>query len=200
MLCQKCGLAEATIHKEEVVYRQKIEQHLCALCGGVGQWDPPREVLLGSVHGFSVPSGLAAPGRPKKPLEEATAVLADLSRYVMGLYAGGTGPRMLAVSDTERFRIHLLHPAGSQGTLLMIAVFGQDKESAELERQVRDYFRHKQVPVSEGAGEPGLRYELPGTSYVILRFLLGLLTDCFEVQADDLLKVSLINVRPNPEK
>ena len=36
MLCQKCGLSEATIHREEIVYRQKIEEHLCGICAGSG--------------------------------------------------------------------------------------------------------------------------------------------------------------------
>jgi hypothetical protein len=34
MLCQKCGLREATVHLESKVFRQKIEEHLCALCAG----------------------------------------------------------------------------------------------------------------------------------------------------------------------
>jgi hypothetical protein len=35
MLCQKCGLQEATIHIETMVFRQKIEEHLCGMCAGV---------------------------------------------------------------------------------------------------------------------------------------------------------------------
>lgn len=35
MLCQKCGLQDATIHLESVIFRQKIEEHLCPLCAGV---------------------------------------------------------------------------------------------------------------------------------------------------------------------
>jgi hypothetical protein len=34
MICQKCGLSEATIHREKIVYRQKIEEHLCGICAG----------------------------------------------------------------------------------------------------------------------------------------------------------------------
>lgn len=34
MLCQKCGLTEATIHRKTLVFRQEIEEHLCFLCGG----------------------------------------------------------------------------------------------------------------------------------------------------------------------
>jgi protein-arginine kinase activator protein McsA len=34
MLCQKCGLTEATVHLETAVFRQKIEEHLCAICAG----------------------------------------------------------------------------------------------------------------------------------------------------------------------
>jgi hypothetical protein len=34
MLCQKCGLTEATVHRQTKVFRQKIEEHLCALCAG----------------------------------------------------------------------------------------------------------------------------------------------------------------------
>jgi protein-arginine kinase activator protein McsA len=36
MLCQKCGLTEATVHRETIVYRQKVETHLCELCAGIG--------------------------------------------------------------------------------------------------------------------------------------------------------------------
>jgi len=35
MLCQKCGHQEATVHLVKVVFRQKIEEHLCGLCAGV---------------------------------------------------------------------------------------------------------------------------------------------------------------------
>ena len=34
MICQKCGLQEATVHLETSVFRQKVEEHLCALCAG----------------------------------------------------------------------------------------------------------------------------------------------------------------------
>jgi Translation initiation factor IF-3, C-terminal domain len=34
MLCQKCGLQKATVHLEFKVFRQKIQEHLCALCAG----------------------------------------------------------------------------------------------------------------------------------------------------------------------
>ena len=34
MLCQKCGLQEATVHFEFKAFRQKIEEHLCILCAG----------------------------------------------------------------------------------------------------------------------------------------------------------------------
>src|SRR4051812_8931291 len=34
MLCQKCGLQDATVHLETMVFRQKIEEHLCELCAG----------------------------------------------------------------------------------------------------------------------------------------------------------------------
>jgi hypothetical protein len=36
MLCQKCGLTEATLHRETTVFRQKIEEHLCQMCAGTG--------------------------------------------------------------------------------------------------------------------------------------------------------------------
>jgi hypothetical protein len=36
MLCQKCGLSEATVHRESTVFRQKIEEHLCEMCAGTG--------------------------------------------------------------------------------------------------------------------------------------------------------------------
>ena len=36
MLCQKCGLSEATVHRETMVFRQKIEEHLCELCASIG--------------------------------------------------------------------------------------------------------------------------------------------------------------------
>ena len=36
LLCQKCGRAEATVHRESVVFDQKIEEHLCELCAGKG--------------------------------------------------------------------------------------------------------------------------------------------------------------------
>jgi uncharacterized protein CbrC (UPF0167 family) len=35
MLCQKCGRREAIVHLETVVFRQKVEEHLCRLCAGV---------------------------------------------------------------------------------------------------------------------------------------------------------------------
>jgi RNA polymerase primary sigma factor len=35
MLCQKCGLQEATVHLGTLAFRQRIEEHLCALCAGV---------------------------------------------------------------------------------------------------------------------------------------------------------------------
>ena len=34
MICQKCGLQEATVHLESLVFRQKVEENLCALCAG----------------------------------------------------------------------------------------------------------------------------------------------------------------------
>jgi hypothetical protein len=36
MLCQKCGLNEAEVHRETMVFRQKIEEHMCPMCAGVG--------------------------------------------------------------------------------------------------------------------------------------------------------------------
>ena len=34
MLCHKCGLAEARVHRHKMVFRQKIEEHLSPLCAG----------------------------------------------------------------------------------------------------------------------------------------------------------------------
>lgn len=36
MLCQKCGLTEATVHRSSQVYRQTVEEHLCSLCADTG--------------------------------------------------------------------------------------------------------------------------------------------------------------------
>ena len=52
MLCQKCGLTEAIVHRETVVYRQRIEEHLCAICAGAARVPaPPGSVV--SVMPFS---------------------------------------------------------------------------------------------------------------------------------------------------
>jgi hypothetical protein len=34
MLCQKCGVSEATVLRQTKVFRQTIQEHLCALCAG----------------------------------------------------------------------------------------------------------------------------------------------------------------------
>jgi|SRR6185312_8099416 len=36
MLCQKCGLNPATVHRESLIFRQKVQEHLCAFCAGTG--------------------------------------------------------------------------------------------------------------------------------------------------------------------
>ena len=35
MICQKCGLNQATVHRASTVYRTKIEEHLCSFCADV---------------------------------------------------------------------------------------------------------------------------------------------------------------------
>src|SRR5882724_12120694 len=35
MICQKCGLSQATVHRTNTVFRTKIEEHLCVLCADV---------------------------------------------------------------------------------------------------------------------------------------------------------------------
>lgn len=34
MLCQKCGLTEAVVHRTSMVFRQPLEEHLCVICAG----------------------------------------------------------------------------------------------------------------------------------------------------------------------
>src|SRR5665213_2677386 len=63
MLCQKCGLSEATVHRVTTIFRQKIQEHLCQMCAGVGtaleppasglrkSAPPPRALFLGVVTG-----------------------------------------------------------------------------------------------------------------------------------------------------
>jgi RNA polymerase primary sigma factor len=43
MICQKCGLQEATVHLESVVFRVTIQEHLCRICAGVRAPAEPEE-------------------------------------------------------------------------------------------------------------------------------------------------------------
>ena len=71
MLCQKCGLTEAIVHRETVVYRQKVEEHLCDLCSGSGILAKPMVWSLSS--GFAGPESVetdyAVPPDSKRPKE-----------------------------------------------------------------------------------------------------------------------------------
>jgi hypothetical protein len=53
MLCQKCGLQESAVHLESIVFGQKIEEHLCALCAGARK---PEEGNLAAVVGLEKPA------------------------------------------------------------------------------------------------------------------------------------------------
>ena len=54
MLCQKCGLQDATVHLETMVFRQKIEEHLCGLCAGARAGDgQPSESRASGLATFS---------------------------------------------------------------------------------------------------------------------------------------------------
>src|SRR5688572_4981411 len=83
MLCQKCGLAEATVHRQTMVYRQKIEEHLCPLCAGAVEEAKPDATIPILVP--PVPENVSAGGRPvsdsrlRKLIMKRPVVVRDLA-------------------------------------------------------------------------------------------------------------------------
>lgn len=57
MLCQKCGLQDATVHLETLVFRQKVEEHLCGLCAGIRSGETNRRDARTGDHANAVSGG-----------------------------------------------------------------------------------------------------------------------------------------------
>ena len=190
MLCQKCGLTEATIHREQMVYRQKIEEHLCALCAGVGLWTPEPGAPSGPLQPDGVTVRAYAEASGPRRGTRVSARLGDIGGYLARLYAAGAGLGHLSISAADRYQIIIIRP-GSAPPLLLIALYGGNRERRALELEVQDFFRQNGVPVYDSDDAPSLRYQLPGTRAADRALLLGLLTECFGVKPDDRLRVTL---------
>ena len=190
MLCQKCGLTEASIHREQMVYRQKIEEHLCALCAGVGQWTPqpgaPSGPVLAdgvTIRAFAETSGPWIGGR-------GSTTLQDIGGHLGRLCAAGIKAGHLTISAADRFQISIFRP-GSAPLVLAISLYGADRERRTVVLSVEDFFRQNNVPVYDSDHTPRLCYQLPGPLTSDLPLLLGLLTECLEVQPGDPLRVGI---------
>jgi len=103
MLCQKCGLAEATVHRESTVFRQKVEEHLCELCAGSGA-DVFRAVEVSRARRNLGKPDRTAAGNPGRVL----AFLKSKSfPELMGrLFTEEERKKVMVEFSERRFRIH----------------------------------------------------------------------------------------------
>ena len=71
MLCQKCGLLEATVHREFTMFRQKHEEHLCTMCANesIPYWSPPEPRMSEMERADEPGSEIRVPEDPLRPLE-----------------------------------------------------------------------------------------------------------------------------------
>jgi hypothetical protein len=197
MLCQKCGHLEATVHREETVFRRKIEQHLCAPCAGVGEWAPPPEEQ--HITFISHTSHMKRhPARPPPPLEYAAKGLLAIAAYVERLYAIEPSFAWLTVHTLKEPVVWIMGGAGSPPHLSPWCADNLPLP-VELERSVRDFFtRHGVLPlqvavppqISKDVPRVSL-YQLPNLPDDATRLVIGLLATCFDVGDHDPLSFQL---------
>ena len=175
------------MHTEETVFRQKIEQHLCALCAGSGDWRPPERA--GDVTVISHTAHVRRGGGPPPPPEvEANGLLA-VADYMARLHAVEAFSNFLLVYSDAKPLIFLDRMAGEPAILLSCVSSGKG-----LERGVEDYFsRHGIAPHRvPGLELPVLRYRLPAQADQAASLVIGLLAACFNVREHEPLGFRLV--------
>lgn len=193
MLCQKCGHLEATVHKEEIVFRQKIEQHLCPLCAGVG--DVPIPARQRSWTDDSVRNVHRLP-----ELAPAAEVFAALEGYVTKISAIGQGAFGFLTVATETNSGICLIRSGGNPLILLVSLENQPEEFGQV---VREFFARKGTPVHDllqssmlpfrppagAVAKSLLFYRLPSVPSETTPLLLELFTTCFKIKETDRLKI-----------
>jgi len=198
MLCQKCGLNEATVHRESVVFRQKIEEHLCELCAGVGDsvstaaaWETQisvtREVILEDERGD--PSG------PSKEIFNLSDVIKEPSGLTVILSIVGR----LFVSKAKDCAV-LISTVSDEKPCILVLV-RQDEAaklmlhhySAKIESKIMEFFSARGIPLQSGAfevvssGRVPLGYPLTGSLVEIANLVAEVLGKCFGVDQGETL-------------
>lgn len=203
MLCQKCGHLEATVHREEIVFRQRIEEHLCPLCAGVGDVPIPARQRVWTDHSIVDVQRLPE-------LAPASEVFAALEGYVTKISAIGVGAFGFLTVATENNSGICLIRSGGTPVVLLVSLENQPEDFRQI---VRDFFTRKGTPIYDllqstmlsFQSPPGavskclLFYRLTSVPSEVTPLLLELFTTCFKIKDSDRLKVgSSFLAHPKP--
>jgi len=210
MLCQKCGLNKATIHRESAVFRQKIEEHLCELCAGVGAWISSAAMSGKKVSrkaGHLTITNKAEAARLGRKLEAMALALPP---------ALGGLPKRIEVSRGLSANLRaverLFEPKQNLSALFISTLAGQTTcrlsvrrkaEAAQLgirfmphsppdaEAKVRKFFMAREIPLKREIGHATLYqychllYPVSGRYADMASLAAELLKTCFSVQETD---------------
>jgi hypothetical protein len=154
-----------------LAFRQKIEEHLCALCAGTG------------IDLSSAPRGqpTASDGRIRlHPIAGPTG-LRVIPSQIEALFASGDA-RLLWISTIAEGSGFLVSRDGYYVKLSLVVPNGR----TELEANVRAFFKRHEIPeIAESANA----FQLPDRCASVEVLVMDLLERCFGVGEDDSLRI-----------
>jgi len=219
MLCQKCGLNEATVHRESAVFRQKIEEHLCELCAGVGDSISSATLSGKPVSRQASPGGAKRFGRSLWDLSiknkhgnvlESPPTMVDIPKRVevpRGLSAIMGAVERLFASNENSSALFISTLPGQTPCHLSLrreaeaarwAIMFTHHSPPDAEPKVRKFFTARGIPWQREIGQVTPRqfrhllYPVSGRNADVAALAAELLKTCFSVQESDSLNFRFI--------
>jgi hypothetical protein len=159
MLCQKCGLTKATVHRKTTVFRVEIQEHLCQMCAGVGSaLEPSAESGVGRIRPRykQIISAAAAPGPRPVPDRYPQNGLREVAPYVARFLASARSFAHLHVCSLDQARGFRLY--SRNGEIVMYILVTDQRNNGEREKRIRDFFSAlKIIPEADHLAEGNIR-------------------------------------------
>lgn len=178
MLCQKCGISPATVHRSPPGARATVEVHLCLLCAGEGR---PEEPVATAV----APASPAGSGQRVRLDAAGQRVLRTLVARLLEPSSRGLSALTLSFGKRKGHTLHLSVVPPDKVRLVVPTV----EFSAELRERADTFFG----PTAERLGYQGLHVgwvsHLPAEVETIAAQLTRLFTAVFALPPDAELKV-----------